>query len=353
MYRGLRRANFRAGRTIRPRRRAFAVAGVAVLVTSAIIIATTPGSADTGPLPGVKAPASYLPYIADAAASCPALTPPKVAGQVMAESRFSPTANITSSGGFGLAGLTDVSWYAWRPWLDADRLDPQANFLALAHRLCDQVGRIRVAKLPGDPWTLAVAAYRTNVAAVTEANGVPDAARNYVNRVLRYSAWYALQPEFGGPPPTPPAAGTSTPKSSATGSAVSTPRPSTTSRPGPRSGALFNNSRCLSASAALDGTQLIMTDCDGSAVQHWQQMSDGTIRSVGLCMDAANAGTANYTPVKVATCSGNPAQQFAVDQNNHIYSSYANKCVNIDRAAGVVLFSCLNQNNQIFTFRQQ
>jgi hypothetical protein len=96
-----------------------------------------------------------------------------------------------------------------------------------------------------------------------------------------------------------------------------------------------------------------MTDCDGSAVQHWQQMSDGTLRAVGLCMDAANAGTANYTPVQVATCSGNPAQQFAVGQNNHIYSSFADKCVNIDRAAGVVLFSCLNQNNQNFTFKQQ
>ena len=229
MYRRPRRANLRAGRTMRRRRTAFAIAGVAVLATVAIIMATTPGSANTGPLPGVDVPASYRPYIAEAAASCPALTPPKVAGQVMEESGFSPTATTTSSGGAGLAGLTDDEWDMWKPWLDADRLDPQANFLALAHRVCDLVGRMRVADLTGDPWTLAVAAYHTSLAAVIEANGVPAAASGYVDRVVRYSAWYALQPEFGGPPPTPPAADTLTPTASATDTL--TPTASATSGP--------------------------------------------------------------------------------------------------------------------------
>ena len=141
--------------------------------------------------------------------------------------------------------------------------------------------------------------------------------------------------------------------------ATTTTPPAPTVAPPLTSGALYNveSGRCLSADRGLDGTHLIVTACDGSAVQHWQQMPNGTIRSVGLCMDAANAGTANNTPVQVATCSGNPAQQFVVNQNNQIYSSYANKCVNIAWESGpgtsVVLFSCLIQGNQTFTFKQQ
>jgi hypothetical protein len=114
---------------------------------------------------------------------------------------------------------------------------------------------------------------------------------------------------------------------------------------------------CLSASKALDGTQLVIAGCDGSMVQHWQAMSDGTIRSVGLCMDAANAGTTDFTRVQVANCSGNPAQLFTLNDNKQLYSPYANKCVNIHYTPGqgtsVVLFSCLNQPNQFFAFRAQ
>ena len=92
-------------------------------------------------------------------------------------------------------------------------------------------------------------------------------------------------------------------------------------------------------------------------VQLWQpNADDGTIRSVGLCMDAANAATADFTPVQVARCSGNPAQLFTLEENGHLFSPYANKCVNIHYEPGVgtsvVLFSCLDQTNQIWRFGQ-
>ena len=114
---------------------------------------------------------------------------------------------------------------------------------------------------------------------------------------------------------------------------------------------------CLSAVAALDGTHLAIAHCDGSQVQHWEEMPDGTIRSVGLCMDLAWAGTADFTAVQVANCSGNPAQQFKLNPQNHLYSPYANKCVNISYQDGVgtsvVSFSCVNQPNQVFVFKRQ
>ena len=114
---------------------------------------------------------------------------------------------------------------------------------------------------------------------------------------------------------------------------------------------------CLSANRALDGTHLAIAPCDGSLVQRWEPRSDGTIRSVGLCMDAADAGTADWTPVQVAGCGGNPAQLFTLNQDQHIYSPYADKCVNVhitpEQIRSVVLHSCLNQTNQIFTLEPQ
>ena len=113
-----------------------------------------------------------------------------------------------------------------------------------------------------------------------------------------------------------------------------------------------------SADRALDGTQLVMAGCDGSLVQRWVSLKpDGTIRSVGLCMDAANGTTGDFTRVQVAYCSGNPAQLFTLNQQGHLHSPYANKCVNIHYTTGVgtsiVLFSCLDQSNQVFQFKAQ
>jgi hypothetical protein len=152
----------------------------------------------------------------------------------------------------------------------------------------------------------------------------------------------AVQQNDGSVPPTAPA--------------PTEPAPTTAD---PTNGQLWNNEfhGCLTANRSLDGTPLGMVACDGSMVQFWQPMPDGTIRSAGLCMDAANAGTADGTPVQVAYCSGNPAQQFTLNADQHIYSSYANKCVNIDynptSGTSIILFSCLDQTNQIFTFQAQ
>jgi hypothetical protein len=364
-----------------PRGRAFyAVVGVLALAAAAGIVAvTTVSSADTPPLAGAAVPAQYRPVLTDAAASCPALTPARLAGQIMAESGFSASAT-TDRGGSGIAGLTDAEWKTWQPTANADRGDPAANILALAHHVCDLVGHVRVDKVNGDLWVLAVAAYRSGVAAVVAAGGVPASAQSYVDNVGGYAAWYALQPEFGGtgtpatttPPATTPSAtpypatGTTapapppTPVTAAT-RALESPRGPALPPPtaDPTSGELWNDEfhGCLTAGQALDGTHLAVVACDGSMVQHWQPMPDGTIRSAGLCMDAAWAGTSNGTAVQVANCSGNPAQLFTLSPQHHLYSPYANKCVNIDynptSGTSIILFSCLDQTNQIFTFRAQ
>jgi hypothetical protein len=146
---------------------------------------------------------------------------------------------------------------------------------------------------------------------------------------------------------------TKVPAAPTTSAAVQTPAPLLTL------GELFNDEfhGCLSAVKALDGTHLAIAACDGSMVQHWQALLDGTIRSAGLCMDVANASTADFTPLQVAVCSGNSAQKFLINQDKHVVSLYANKCINVHSAAGagtsIVIFPCVNQPNQFWRFQQQ
>ncbi|NBE82802.1 ricin-type beta-trefoil lectin domain protein [Micromonospora rubida] len=372
-----------------------ALAAAAVIVVGGAgtaIVVSSLNDMDQGDPPAVAVPSDYRRPIAEAAESCPALTPARLAGQLMVESRFVADA-VNGRAGRGLAGLTDDAWRAWQPWAGADRLDAGANVAALAHYLCHLAGQVQAAKIEGEEWRPAVAAYRSGLAAVLSARRVPDEARDYVDRVERYASWYARNTTFhdqpllaadadettlalptAGSTPSPQASSArrnvtsaspraDTARSSQASSArrnVTSASPTSSSRASKPStgGTLFNDEYhgCLSANRSQDGTHLIMTGCNASSVQHWEPRPDGTIRSSGLCMDAANAATTDFTPVQVARCQGNPAQLFRI-RGKQIYSSYADKCVNVHYTPGegttIVLFSCLNQSNQYFRLRSQ
>ncbi|MEV4626869.1 ricin-type beta-trefoil lectin domain protein [Micromonospora sp. NPDC049523] len=154
-------------------------------------------------------PVAQVSTIAAAALSCPALSPAKVAAQLMAASGFEVNLRANSSGGSGIAALTDSAWQSWAPWPRAPRLDIGANIFALAHHMCDLVGQVRRTGVDGDPWRLALAAYRSGLPAVRTAGGVPAAARGYVDTVAAYATWYERQPDLtsGSPSPTPRAVG--------------------------------------------------------------------------------------------------------------------------------------------------
>ncbi|WP_285690284.1 hypothetical protein [Actinoplanes sp. NBRC 103695] len=113
-------------------------------------------TADPDKLEGKPVPAADVAAVVEAALSCPALNPPKVAAQVMAASAFSATAKQ-------VVGLDNDAWGEWRPSTDASRGDRRANILALGHRTCANVGRLRAAKLDGDLWPAAVAAEQAGI----------------------------------------------------------------------------------------------------------------------------------------------------------------------------------------------
>src|SRR5690606_28937174 len=120
----------------------------------------------------VPVPADQLAAIRAGALSCPILTAPRLAAQVMAASAFNPRA-ATPDGAAGVAGLTDRVWRQWKPSPDALRGDAGANIIALAHLVCDLAGHVRANQLAGDTWHLALAAFRSGLPTVVEAKAIP------------------------------------------------------------------------------------------------------------------------------------------------------------------------------------
>ena len=105
-----------------------------------------------------------------------------------------------------------------------------------------------------------------------------------------------------------------------------------------------------------DGSPLQIWDCNGRNWQKWDFRPDGTIRSMGLCMDVAWGSAQNGAAIQLAVCSGNPAQQFRLNSSNDLVNPQANKCVDVkDQKTGngtrLQLWDCNGQDNQKWSTR--
>ncbi|GAA1575852.1 hypothetical protein GCM10009742_19020 [Kribbella karoonensis] len=115
------------------------------------------------------------------------------------------------------------------------------------------------------------------------------------------------------------------------------------------------SNRCIDVPNAADGighdgTPLQVWDCGaGAANQQWVFRPDGTVRSMGLCMDLAWASTADGTQVQLVNCNGGWAQKFALSNNNELVNPSAGKCVTADAPGNggrLTLRACSGTANQ-------
>lgn len=114
------------------------------------------------------------------------------------------------------------------------------------------------------------------------------------------------------------------------------------------------SNRCIDVQNASDGvgkdgTPLQVWDCNRGANQEWVFQPDGTVRSMGLCMDLAWASTADGTQVQLVNCNGGWAQKFAISNQNELVNPSAGKCVTADAAGNggrLTLRGCTGGTNQ-------
>jgi hypothetical protein len=111
--------------------------------------------------------------------------------------------------------------------------------------------------------------------------------------------------------------------------------------------------RCIDVPAHdfRDGKALHVWDCDNSVAQQWRFASDGTVRIKDKCLDVANANLSKGTPIQIAWCNGNAAQQFVLNPSHDLVNTVVGMCIDIadsNRGSGasLQLWSCTGSDNQ-------
>jgi non-reducing end alpha-L-arabinofuranosidase len=81
-------------------------------------------------------------------------------------------------------------------------------------------------------------------------------------------------------------------------------------------GSLSTIGRCLdiNGNGTANGTPVELWDCNGVGGQQWVQQSDGSLRNPqsGRCLDSPSGATANGTRLQIYDCNGTAAQKFAL-----------------------------------------
>jgi alpha-galactosidase len=133
--------------------------------------------------------------------------------------------------------------------------------------------------------------------------------------------------------------------------------PGGTSQP-PTGTALVSSAsgRCLDVpnSATANGTGLAIWDCHSGANQTWTP-TDGTLRSLGKCLDAPANATAG-TRVQLWDCNGGNNQQWTYPGDGTIRGVRSGLCLDVDRNltannTAVLLWTCTGAANQLWTRR--
>ncbi len=97
-------------------------------------------------------------------------------------------------------------------------------------------------------------------------------------------------------------------------------------------GSLSTLGRCLDidGDGTAVGTKVELWDCNGVGGQRWVQQPNGSLLNPqsGLCLDDPSANTANGTQLQIYTCNGTPAQQWSVNGGGMI-AGPGGQCVDV------------------------
>ena len=328
--------------------------------------------------PAVPVPVEHQQAIRAAGKVCPAMTPARVAGQLMAASAFNPNL-LGANGAQGIAQFDPAVWAEYAPRAAATSpWDPHQAIAALGVVMCRLITEVgEVGK--GDAYPKALAAFQWGPAAVQRAGGVPDtpAVRDFVSLTQRYTGTYERQPPFGVTPPvtaertSSPSGTPSAPSTGATPSRTagdvpptqattpptsprppaSTPKPKPVGAAGPIIG--YGSGSCIDVTdgAYQSNPPLQIWSCNGGPNQRWTFHSDGTVRSFDRCMTVAGGSTANGAKILLSPCSGSASQRFTLNKAHDLVNVRADKCVDaVDLQTGdgtrLQLWECAGTANQ-------
>ena len=88
--------------------------------------------------------------------------------------------------------------------------------------------------------------------------------------------------------------------------------------------------RCIDVAGddtGATGAAVQLWDCLGVADQRWSIGGDGTIRTMGKCMDVDGYGTTNFSKIHLWDCHGGANQQWQVRADGSILNPVSGRCL--------------------------
>ncbi|MFF6996440.1 family 16 glycosylhydrolase [Streptomyces sp. NPDC008313] len=79
--------------------------------------------------------------------------------------------------------------------------------------------------------------------------------------------------------------------------------------------------------SSADGTPVQLHGCNQADAQKWTFAADGTVRALGKCLDVKGGSTADGAAVQLYTCNGTKAQQWVHTDAHDLTNTGADKCL--------------------------
>jgi beta-glucanase (GH16 family) len=79
--------------------------------------------------------------------------------------------------------------------------------------------------------------------------------------------------------------------------------------------------------STADGTPIQLHDCTGVDAQKWTFREDGTVRALGKCLDVTDGSTRDGAPVVLRTCDGAASQRWTRTEARDLTNVRADKCL--------------------------
>ncbi|KAA2254484.1 glycosyl hydrolase [Solihabitans fulvus] len=103
--------------------------------------------------------------------------------------------------------------------------------------------------------------------------------------------------------------------------------------------------------STANGTSVQTYTCNGSAAQTWTVGADGTLRALGKCMDVNGGGVLNGTKVQLYDCNGTGAQVWQPQPNGALRNPQSGRCLDVPAAnttpgSQLQLYDCNGTNAQ-------
>ncbi len=129
-----------------------------------------------------------------------------------------------------------------------------------------------------------------------------------------------------------------------------TPAPAHADTTGPIRGP-GSTGKCIDVSGedvGNNGASVQIWDCLGVRDQTWTMATDGTVRTLGKCMDVEGYGTANFAKVHLWDCHGGANQLWQPQPNGALRNPVSGRCLDLNagnttNGVQLQLYDCNNQ----------